>query len=200
MRRLLHTSSEYIAKLVDMAERVKPKRRHLPCKTRASGGDAVAILEAAHRLFEDGARPRQWRRLPPRRGVALRDRLPRLRGPRARCCGRSGTCCSYAPGSTRSIAPDVVPRDPARPDPGASCGSTPATHVPRSFGSPPCSTSSTPPRRWTPTSLRALGQIQRLYANQRLIVESLNEKGALKAGLDVDRATDILWTINHPNM
>ena len=43
-------------------------------------------------------------------------------------------------------------------------------------------------------------RIQRLYANQRLIVESLNEKGALKAGLDVDRATDILWTINHPNM
>jgi AcrR family transcriptional regulator len=38
------------------------------------------------------------------------------------------------------------------------------------------------------------------HANQRVIVESLNQKGALKAGLDIDRATDILWTINHPNM
>ena len=70
--------------------------------------------------------------------------------------------------------------------------------MPRSFGSPPCSTSSTPPR--LDSDIAALwDRIQRLYANQRLIVESLNEKGALKAGLDVDRATDILWTINHPN-
>ena len=34
--------------------------------------------------------------------------------------------------------------------------------------------------------------------NQRAIVESLDRKGALKPGLDIDRATDILWTINHP--
>jgi hypothetical protein len=38
------------------------------------------------------------------------------------------------------------------------------------------------------------------HANQRLIVESLNDKGALTAGLDIDRATDLLWTINHPNL
>ena len=38
------------------------------------------------------------------------------------------------------------------------------------------------------------------HANQRAIVESLDEKGALKTGLDVDRASDILWTINHPNL
>jgi AcrR family transcriptional regulator len=38
------------------------------------------------------------------------------------------------------------------------------------------------------------------YANQRVIVESLDEKEALKSGLDVDRATDILWSVNHPNM
>jgi AcrR family transcriptional regulator len=36
------------------------------------------------------------------------------------------------------------------------------------------------------------------YDNQRSVVESLDEKGALRAGLGVDRATDILWTINHP--
>jgi hypothetical protein len=31
-------------------------------------------------------------------------------------------------------------------------------------------------------------------ANQRVIVESLAAKKALKRGLGVDRATDILWT------
>jgi AcrR family transcriptional regulator len=38
------------------------------------------------------------------------------------------------------------------------------------------------------------------HANQRVIVESLGEKKALRRGLDVARATDILWTINHPNL
>jgi hypothetical protein len=36
------------------------------------------------------------------------------------------------------------------------------------------------------------------HANQRQIVESLKEKNALKRGLGVDRAADILWTLNHP--
>jgi len=35
--------------------------------------------------------------------------------------------------------------------------------------------------------------------NQRAIVESINDKAALKQSLDVERAADILWTINHPN-
>jgi AcrR family transcriptional regulator len=38
------------------------------------------------------------------------------------------------------------------------------------------------------------------HANQRVIVESLARRKALKRGLDVDRATDILWALNHPNM
>jgi AcrR family transcriptional regulator len=37
------------------------------------------------------------------------------------------------------------------------------------------------------------------HANQRVIIESLDEKGALRPDLDVQRATDILWTLNHPN-
>ena len=37
------------------------------------------------------------------------------------------------------------------------------------------------------------------HANQRVIVESLDHKGALQRGLTVDRATDILWALNHPN-
>ncbi len=38
------------------------------------------------------------------------------------------------------------------------------------------------------------------YANQRVIVESLHAKRALRRSLDVDRATDILWTLNHPDV
>ena len=43
-------------------------------------------------------------------------------------------------------------------------------------------------------------RIQRDYhANQRAIVERLHERDQLNPDLDVKRATDILWTINHPN-
>jgi AcrR family transcriptional regulator len=45
------------------------------------------------------------------------------------------------------------------------------------------------------------GRIQSEYhANQRAIVESLAAKGALASVLDVDRATDVLWTLNHPSL
>lgn len=36
------------------------------------------------------------------------------------------------------------------------------------------------------------------HANQRAVVESLHAKGALRPGLDLLGATDVLWTINHP--
>jgi AcrR family transcriptional regulator len=38
------------------------------------------------------------------------------------------------------------------------------------------------------------------HANQRVIVESIDNKKALRADLDVARATDILWTLNHPDV
>jgi AcrR family transcriptional regulator len=38
------------------------------------------------------------------------------------------------------------------------------------------------------------------HANQRVIVESLAAKGALRPGLGVDRAADILWALNHPDL
>jgi len=37
------------------------------------------------------------------------------------------------------------------------------------------------------------------HANQRAIVERLHQRRHLRKGLDVERASDILWTINHPN-
>lgn len=38
------------------------------------------------------------------------------------------------------------------------------------------------------------------HANQRLFIERLRKLGGLRAGLGVDAAVDILWTLNHPNV
>lgn len=38
------------------------------------------------------------------------------------------------------------------------------------------------------------------HDNQRAIVQSLADKGALAAGLDVAGVTDILWALNHPSL
>lgn len=37
-------------------------------------------------------------------------------------------------------------------------------------------------------------------ANQRSVVELLHEQGALRAELDVERAADVLWALNHPSL
>ena len=45
------------------------------------------------------------------------------------------------------------------------------------------------------------GRIQSdFYENQGAIVNSLSERGALAPGLDVARGSDILWTLNHPDL
>jgi AcrR family transcriptional regulator len=36
------------------------------------------------------------------------------------------------------------------------------------------------------------------YDNQRSVVEALHKNGSLRPGLDLARATDILWTLNNP--
>jgi AcrR family transcriptional regulator len=38
------------------------------------------------------------------------------------------------------------------------------------------------------------------HDNQRAIIESIDHKQALKPTLDIDRATDILWTLSHPTV
>jgi AcrR family transcriptional regulator len=37
-------------------------------------------------------------------------------------------------------------------------------------------------------------------ANQRAVVELLHTQGALREGLDVERAADVLWALNHPSL
>jgi len=44
-------------------------------------------------------------------------------------------------------------------------------------------------------------RIQReFYENQRTVVEALHRRRALRTGLGVTRATDVLWTLNHPDV
>jgi AcrR family transcriptional regulator len=38
------------------------------------------------------------------------------------------------------------------------------------------------------------------YENQRAIVSTLHERGALRSGLSALEATDILWSLNHPDV
>src|SRR4051812_46309857 len=38
------------------------------------------------------------------------------------------------------------------------------------------------------------------HDNQRAIVATLHERRALKKGMGVDEATDLLWTLNHPSV
>jgi AcrR family transcriptional regulator len=54
----------------------------------------------------------------------------------------------------------------------------------------------------TDTDIAALwARIQSdFYDIQRPVVAMLAEKGALRPGLDVDGATDVLWTLNHPDV
>jgi AcrR family transcriptional regulator len=45
------------------------------------------------------------------------------------------------------------------------------------------------------------GRIQtEFHANQEVIVKRIHERGRLRHGLGVKRATDILWTLNHPDV
>jgi hypothetical protein len=45
------------------------------------------------------------------------------------------------------------------------------------------------------------GRIQtEFHDNQRVILQTLDDRGALRPGLGVDRATDIVWTLNHPDV
>jgi hypothetical protein len=55
-------------------------------------------------------------------------------------------------------------------------------------------------RPQSPTSRRC-GRIQTdFYDIQRAIVQALLARKALRPDLDVTRATDILWTLNHPDL
>ena len=186
-----------------MAKRVKPKRRyHSPHRQEQAAATRVAILEAAHRLFERrGYGTTTMAAIAAEAGVALKTVYLAFET-------KSGVLRALWNLRLRAgldevpIAQQEWYREALQePDPerqlrlnarnSRAAKLRIATVLEVIDAAAPLD-----------SDIGALwDRIQSDYhANQRLIVESLNEKGALEAGVDVDRATDILWTINHPNL
>ena len=186
-----------------MAEAVKPRRRyHSPRRLEQAAATRRQILEAAERLFEDqGYGPTTMAAIAREAGVAVKTVYLafetksgvlrglwnlRLRGDR-----------DDLPVAQQEWYREVV----EEPDPerqlrlnarNSRMGKVrigPLLEVIRSAAVV------------DPDIESLWSRIQTEYhANQRVVCASLHEKKALKDGLDVDRATDILWTLVHPNV
>jgi AcrR family transcriptional regulator len=184
-----------------MAERVKPKRRYdSPRRREQAAATRLDILEAAQRLFERdgyaattmGAIATEARVAPKTVYIAFETKSGVLRALwnlRLRA-GREELPIAEQP-TYRALLDEPDPERQLRLNAHNSREGklriAALAEVIRSAAS-------------LDAEIGALwGRINREYhANQRAIVESLNEKRALRRGLSVDRGTDILWMLNHP--
>jgi AcrR family transcriptional regulator len=188
---------------MDMADRVKAKRRyHSPRRREQAAATRLAILEAAHRLFErQGYGATTMAAIAAEAGVALKTVylafetksgvLRALWNLRLRA-GRDAV-----PIAQQEWYREVLEEPDAERQLRLNARNSRAAKL-RIAAVLEVIHAAAP----LDSDIAALwDRIQSDYhANQREIVESLGEKGALKAGVDVVRATDILWTINHPNL
>jgi AcrR family transcriptional regulator len=186
-----------------MAERVKPKRRyHSPRRREQAAATRREILEAAHRLFErHGYGATTMAAIAAEAGVALKTVYLafetksgvlralwnlRLRG------GRDDVPIAQQQWYREVLEepdPERQLRLNARNSRAAKLRIAAVLEVIHTAAP------------LDPDIAALWNRIQTDYhANQRAIAESLDEKNALTPGLDVDRATDILWTTNHPNL
>ena len=187
-----------------MTEPVNPKRSYnSPAPPRAGGshpagdprGRPAALRAAGLRGDDDGGDRDRGRR-------RAEDRLSWPSRPRAASCGRSGTC-SYA--ATRRTSP-VAERGWYRetldePDPERQLRSTRATRGPARNGSAPSARRFAPPPPPTPRSQALWDRIQSdYYENQRPDRREPPAQERAQPRSRRRRATDILWTINHPTV
>jgi AcrR family transcriptional regulator len=186
-----------------VAERVKPRRSyHSPRRAQQAAATRQAILEAALRLFEQrGYPPTTMEAIAAEAGVALKTVYVafttksgllralwdlRLKGDQAE-----------APVAERPWYREVLdepdPESQLRRDAGNAC-----VVKQRIAGVLKVLRSAAP----VDPDAEALWRLIQsdFYDNQRVIVESLHAKKALRPGLDVAHATDILWTLNHPDV
>jgi AcrR family transcriptional regulator len=186
-----------------MAQRVKPRRRyHSPRRKEQAAATRAAILEAAHRLFErKGYGATTIAAIAAEAGVALKTvylafetKSGVLRGLwnlRLRA-GRDEVPIAQQEWYREVLEepdPERQLRLNARNSRAAKLRIATVLEVIHTAAP------------LDPDIAALWDRIQSDYhANQRAIAESVDEKGALRTGLDVDRATDILWAINHPNM
>ena len=192
-----------MAKVVNMAKRVKPKRRyHSPRRQEQAAATRLAILDAAHRLFErQGYGPTTMAAIAAEAGVALKTVylafetksgvLRALWNLRLRA-GRDEVPIAQQTWYREVLEepdPERQLRLNARNSRAAKLRIAAVLEVIHTAAP-------------LDSEIAALwDRIESDYhTNQRAVVESLDEKGALRVGLDLDRATDILWTINHPDL
>jgi AcrR family transcriptional regulator len=186
-----------------MAERVKPKRRyHSPRREEQAAATRRAILEAAQRLFEkQGYAATTMAAIAEEAGVALKTVYVafetktgvlralwnlRLRGER-----------DEVPVAQQDWYREVV----EEPDPERQLRLNARNSRARKVSIAALLDVIRSGALVEPEIEGLWSRIESDYHdNQRAIAESLHKKKALQRDLDVDRATDILWTINHPNL
>jgi AcrR family transcriptional regulator len=186
-----------------MAERVKPKRRyHSPRREEQAAATRRAILEAAQRLFEkQGYAATTMAAIAEEAGVALKTVYVafetktgvlralwnlRLRGER-----------DEVPVAQQDWYREVV----EEPDPERQLRLNARNSRARKVSIAALLDVIRSGALVEPEIEALWSRIESDYHdNQRAIAASLHKKKALQRDLDVDRATDILWTINHPNL
>ena len=186
-----------------MPERVKPKRRYDSSRRRAQAeATRLDILDAAQRLFERrGYAATTMEAIAAEAGVALKtvyvafetkSGLLRALWNHLLRAGRDAV-----PVAQQEWYRDVLAAGDAGEQVRMTAAASRAVKE-RIAGVLEVIRSAAP----TDADIAALwNRIQtEFHANQRAIVESLAAKQALRSELDVDRATDILWTLNHPNV
>ena len=186
-----------------MAERVKPRRSyHSPRRQQQAAATRRAILEAAERLFERRGYPATtMEQVAAEAGVALKTVYVAF-------ATKSGLLRALwdlrlkgdqddAAVAERPWYREVVEEpDPERQLRGNARN---AREVKQRIGGVLKVLRSAAPVDPDAAALWALIGSD-FYDNQRVIVASLQAKRALRPGLDLERATDILWTLNHPDV
>ena len=176
-----------------MVERVKSRRGyHSPRRQQQAAATRQAILEAAQRLFEQHGYPATtMEQVAAEAGVALKTVY---------------VAFSTKSGLLRALWDLRLKGDQDRsavdePDPERQLrrNARNASVVKQRIGGVLKVLRSAAPVDPDAAALWRLIQSD-FYDNQRVIVERLQARRALRPGLDVARATDILWALNHPDL
>jgi AcrR family transcriptional regulator len=186
-----------------MVEHVKPRRGyHSPRREQQAAATRQAILEAAQRLFEQHGYPATtMEQVAAEAGVALKTVYVAFTTKsgllRALWDLRLKGDQDQAGVADRPWYRDVLDE----PDPERQLGRNArnASVVKQRIGGILKVLRSAAPVDPDAAALWRMIQSD-FYDNQRVIVESLQARQALRPGLDVARATDILWALNHPDL
>jgi AcrR family transcriptional regulator len=186
-----------------MAEAVNPRRRYdSPRRREQAAATRRQILEAAQRLFEQqGYAATTMAAIAEAAGVALKTVYVAFET-------KSGVLRALWHLLLRGDQDDVPIPDRAwyrevlaEPDPERQLrlGAAGARRVKERAGALLAVIRSAAPVDADTAALWDRIQTE-FYDNQRAVVQALADKGALRPGLDVTRAADILWTLNHPDL